>query len=165
MTGCPPAEASGPLSSALLRVARLHRLLATHLLREVGLHPGQELVMMQLWDQGPQRPADLVRVLGSDAATMTRTVQRLERAGFVRRGACDGDRRAILVESTPEGTAVHARVEALWSQLEAAAAGDLSEDELRTLAGLLERVEQSVAAAVDLTTPAAASSTSARPAS
>lgn len=148
--GCRPAEDAGPLSSALLRVARLHRLLAAQLFREVGLHPGQELVMMQLWDQGPQRPADLVRVLGSDAATMTRTVQRLERAGFVRRGACDGDRRAILVESTPAGSAVHARVEALWTQLEAAAVGDLSPDELGTLVGLLDRVEANVAAAVEL---------------
>lgn len=149
--GCPPAEASGPLSSALLRVARLHRLLATQLFREVGLHPGQELVMMQLWDQGPQRPADLVRVLGSDAATMTRTVQRLERAGFVRRGACDGDRRAILVESTPAGSAVHERVEALWSQLEAATAGDLTRAELDTLVALLDRVEQNVAGVVEQT--------------
>jgi DNA-binding MarR family transcriptional regulator len=151
--GCEPAEASGPLSSALLRAARLHRLLATQLLREVGLHPGQELVMMQLWDQGPQRPADLVRVLGSDAATMTRTVQRLERAGFVRRGACDGDRRAILVESTPAGSAVHERVEALWTQLEAAAAGDLSRAEVDTLVALLDRVESNVAAVVEQPAP------------
>jgi DNA-binding MarR family transcriptional regulator len=149
--GCAPAEESGPLSSALHRAARLHRLLAAQLFREVGLHPGQELVMMQLWDQGPQRPADLVRVLGSDAATMTRTVQRLERAGFVRRGACDGDRRSVLVESTPAGTAVHDRVASLWSQLEGAACGDLSPQEVETLIELLDRVSRNVAA---VTTPA-----------
>ena len=51
----------------------------------MGLHPSQELVMMQLWDRGPQGQTALVRLLGSDAATMTRTVKRLEHAGFVRR--------------------------------------------------------------------------------
>lgn len=148
--GCTPPVQTGPLSSALIRVARLHRLLTAQLLREVGLHPGQELVMMQLWDQGPQRPADLVRVLGSDAATMTRTVQRLERAGFVRRGACDGDRRAILVESTPAGSAVHARVEALWAQLEAATAGTLTPAEQADLVRQLDRVEAHLAEVVQL---------------
>ena len=36
--------------TAYLRVGRLHRMLVGQLLRRVGLHPGQELLMMQLWD-------------------------------------------------------------------------------------------------------------------
>ncbi|MEU6782629.1 MarR family transcriptional regulator [Nonomuraea angiospora] len=79
-----PSVQAGPLNHAIIRVARLHRMLAAQLLRRVGLHPSQELVMMQLWDRGPQRQTDLVRMLGSDTATMTRTIQRLEHAGFVR---------------------------------------------------------------------------------
>jgi DNA-binding MarR family transcriptional regulator len=47
--------------------------------------PGEKLNMMRLWADGPKRPADLIRLLGSDAASVTRSVQRLERAGFVRR--------------------------------------------------------------------------------
>jgi DNA-binding MarR family transcriptional regulator len=70
---------------SIFRVASLHRMLAGNLLRRIGLHPSQELAVMQLWDAGPQRQTDLVRLLDSDAATMTRTVQRLEAAGFVRR--------------------------------------------------------------------------------
>ncbi len=38
--------------------------------------------MMYLWDLGPQRQVDLVRLTGSDAATMTRMIQRLEHAGL-----------------------------------------------------------------------------------
>ncbi|MEO8907688.1 MAG: MarR family winged helix-turn-helix transcriptional regulator, partial [Microbacteriaceae bacterium] len=75
----PATAAGGPISHAIFRVARLHRMLAGSLLRKTGLYPGQELVMMHLWDRGEQRQVDLVKVLDSDAATMTRTIQRLER--------------------------------------------------------------------------------------
>ena len=85
----------GPVSHAIFRVARVHRMIAGQLLRRVGLHPGQELVMMQLWELGPQRQVDLIRLLDSDAATMTRTIRRLEHAGFVRRRPCIDDRRAM----------------------------------------------------------------------
>lgn len=114
----PSAASQGPTSHAVVRVARLHRMLAGALLRESGLHPGQELVMMQLWDAGPQRPADLVEALDSDTATMTRTVQRLERAGFVRRTPSATDRRAVIVEATPASQALREKVERLWGELE-----------------------------------------------
>ncbi|GAA4994130.1 hypothetical protein GCM10025734_23870 [Kitasatospora paranensis] len=81
----PASAGGGPISHAIFRLARLHRMHAGQLLRRIGLHPGQELVMMHLWELGAQRQTDLVRLLDSDAATMTRTVQRLEQAGFVRR--------------------------------------------------------------------------------
>src|ERR1700752_4656104 len=81
----PAAAVGGPLSPAIFRVARLNKMMAGDLLRSVGLHPGQELVMMYLWELGPQRQADLIPLVDSDAATMTRTIRRLEHAGFVRR--------------------------------------------------------------------------------
>src|SRR6476659_2124303 len=102
----PVSAAGGPISHAIFRVARLHRMLAGQLLREVGLHPAQELVMMQLWDRGAQRQTDLVRFLGSDAATMTRTVRRLENAGFVRRRPCTQDKRVTIVEPTAASLAL-----------------------------------------------------------
>ena len=55
--------------------------LARYLLQCVGLHPGQELLLMHLWDAGPQRQADLASEFGTDSASMTRTVQRLEESG------------------------------------------------------------------------------------
>jgi DNA-binding MarR family transcriptional regulator len=42
-----------------------------HLLREVGLYPGQELLMMRLWGSGPQRQADLAAEIGTDSASTT----------------------------------------------------------------------------------------------
>ncbi|MFJ6675545.1 MarR family winged helix-turn-helix transcriptional regulator [Actinosynnema sp. NPDC091369] len=137
----PEVAESGRVSHAIFRVARLHRLLASQLLRQAGLHPGQEMVMMYLWDCGPRRLTELCTVLGTDSPTMTRTVQRLERAGFVRRSPDPTDGRAVLVEPTTASQALRHEVERMWRELEEATVGELDEDQqaetLRAL-GLLE---------------------------
>ncbi|MFJ6722396.1 MarR family winged helix-turn-helix transcriptional regulator [Streptomyces sp. NPDC091259] len=144
-----PASAErGPISHAIFRVARLHRMLAGQLLRRVGLHPGQELVMMQLWELGPQRQADLVRLLDSDAATMTRTVRRLEAAGFVRRRPSPTDKRASIIEPTPASHALRREVEELWGRLESLATTGLTPDERGEALRALEGIEAALSAAV-----------------
>ncbi|WP_211882152.1 MarR family winged helix-turn-helix transcriptional regulator [Pseudarthrobacter albicanus] len=142
----PASAAGGPISHAIFRLARLHRMLAGQLLREVGLHPTQELVMMQLWDRGAQRQTDLARFLGSDAATMTRTVRRLENAGFVRRRPCEHDKRVTIVEPTPASLALRTQVESIWIQLEGWTAGGLSAQQQADFLALLERTEKNLAA-------------------
>lgn len=138
----PAAAAAGPVSHAIFRVARLHRMLARALLRQTGLYPGQELVMMHLWDAGPQRQVELIKMLDSDAATMTRTIQRLERAGFVRRLPSATDRRATIIEPTPASQALRRQVEDVWAHLEDLTLGDLGTQARATAVetlGLLER--------------------------
>ncbi|MER6300650.1 MarR family winged helix-turn-helix transcriptional regulator [Kitasatospora sp. NPDC001539] len=148
----PAAASGGPISHAIFRLARLHRMFAGQLLRRIGLHPGQELVMMQLWELGPQRQIDLVRLLDSDAATMTRTVQRLEQAGFVRRRPSPTDKRASLIEPTAASHALRREVEQSWSQLEDLVTAGLSTGERTEALSTLERLEQNlVQAAVDPT--------------
>ncbi|MER6007927.1 MarR family winged helix-turn-helix transcriptional regulator [Nonomuraea sp. NPDC003707] len=151
-TPLPPSVQAGPLNHAIIRVARLHRMLAAQLLRRVGLHPSQELVMMQLWDRGPQRQTDLVRMLGSDAATMTRTIQRLEHAGFVRRRPCATDRRATIIEPTPASQALRREVENIWAELESSVAGGLTPDQQADALDVLEQIEAGLARATTQST-------------
>ncbi|MDF3298874.1 MarR family winged helix-turn-helix transcriptional regulator [Streptomyces tropicalis] len=143
----PAAAGSGPISHAIFRLARLHRMFAGQLLRRIGLHPGQELVMMHLWELGPQRQTDLVRLLDSDAATMTRTVRRLEQAGFVRRRPSPTDRRASLIEPTAASHALRREVEQVWSRLEDISTAGLSDDERAAALRTLERLEHNLAVA------------------
>ncbi|WP_225840243.1 MarR family winged helix-turn-helix transcriptional regulator [Streptomyces sp. NK08204] len=140
----PAAAGGGPISHAIFRLARLHRMYAGQLLRRIGLHPGQELVMMHLWELGPQRQADLVRLLDSDAATMTRTVQRLEQAGFVRRRPSPTDKRASLIEPTAASHALRREVEQSWSQLEDLVAAGMNPGERTEALRTLERLEHNL---------------------
>jgi len=139
------AAAGAAVSNALIRATRLHMTRARQLLQKLGLHPGQELLLMHLWDTGPQRQADLAIAFGTDSASMTRTVQRLERAGFVRRRADPHDGRVTLVESTPAGLALRAQIEELWSVLESDTVGSLAAGQQRQLIRLLQVLEANLA--------------------
>ncbi|UUU34841.1 MarR family transcriptional regulator [Streptomyces sp. CA-210063] len=143
-TTLPSAARGGPVSHAVSRVARLHRNAAGRLLRGLGLHPGQELVMMRLWEGGPARQSDLIRLLDLDPSTVTKMLQRLEQAGHVRRAADPADRRAVLVEATEESGALLEQVERAWEELEAQTLAGLDVGERRQLLVLLGRVESNL---------------------
>lgn len=137
----------GPVSHAIFRVARLHKMFAGQLLRETGLFPGQELLMMRLWDDGPQRQVDLVRTLDSDAPTVARSISRLEQAGFVRRRPHASDKRSMLIEATPASMSLRRTVERIWAQLEALTVDAMSPDEQATALSVLTGLERNLLAA------------------
>ncbi|GAA1822037.1 MarR family transcriptional regulator [Luedemannella flava] len=140
----PCAARFGPISHTIFRIAKCHHAVAGHLFREVGLHPGQELLMMQLWDNGPQRQADLAAEFGTDSASMTRTVQRLERAGYVRRVPDPEDGRVTRVEPTPASLVLREKVERLWADLERLTVGDMPEADRRAALEALQRIEDNL---------------------
>lgn len=137
----------GPVSHAIFRVARLHKMFAGQLLRETGLYPGQELLMMRLWDDGPQRHVDLVRNLDADAPTVTRSIRRLERAGFVRRSPHVTDRRSMMIEATPASMSLRRSVETVWAKLEALTTGRMTPDEQEAALAALQGLERNLVAA------------------
>ena len=144
---------SPPVSHAVFRVARLHKGLAGRLLREAGLHPGQELVLMTLWTSGPQRLVDLADAVDADAPTMTRSIGRLEKAGLVRRVRSTADRRAVIVEATEESRPLQQRVQAAWDELERVTVGALSGAERADVLAALERLEANLLAPGDASAP------------
>ncbi|MGY1584598.1 MarR family winged helix-turn-helix transcriptional regulator [Streptomyces sp. MN13] len=111
------------------------------LLRRVGLYPGQEILLMLLWDEDDRPQAELIRALGLDASTVTKMLRRLEQAGFVARCPSPADRRASIVSLTDAGRALQAQVADLWKELEEAATALLSEEQTKTVTALLNRIE------------------------
>ncbi|MEU9189171.1 MarR family winged helix-turn-helix transcriptional regulator [Streptomyces sp. NPDC048484] len=147
-TDRPPSSACGEaVSHAISRVARLHRAAAGKLLRGAGLYPGQEFVMMHLWDAGPVRQSELIKAVELDPSTITKMLQRLEQAGHVRRRPDPRDGRAVLVEATVESCDMHEAVILAWAGLEEHALAGLSPAERTQLAGLLSRVEANLCTA------------------
>ena len=116
-------------------------------LRELGLAPGQELLLMQLWDRDGCSQSDLVDRLGLDPSTVTKMLQRLERDGWVCRSPSGDDRRVTIVGLTEAGRGLRCDVTRLWGELERETVRSLSDDERRDLLGLLAKMEQSLHAA------------------
>ncbi|MGQ0838539.1 MarR family winged helix-turn-helix transcriptional regulator [Actinokineospora sp.] len=68
------------------------------------------LIGLHLLAAGPQSQRALARGAKVTDQTMGRTVERLARAGFVRRDADPADRRRVLVAVTDAGRALHQEV-------------------------------------------------------
>lgn len=132
---------AGPLSQGIFRVARLHKALAARLLRESGLRPGQELVLMTLWQTGPQRLVDLAQSLDADAPTMTRSIARLEKVGLVSRRRSPSDGRVIIVEATEASLDLRAKVEAAWAELERRTVGSFPVERRAEIQAALSALE------------------------
>ncbi|MFB6714791.1 MULTISPECIES: MarR family winged helix-turn-helix transcriptional regulator [unclassified Streptomyces] len=140
-TDLPSAALGGPVSHAVSRVARLHRIAAGKLLKGLGLYPGQEFLMMYLWDAGAVRQSELIKTMDLDPSTVTKMLQRLEQTGHVRRSPDPDDRRAVLVEATEDSCALHTAVERAWTNLEEHTLAGLDAAEREELARLLGKVE------------------------
>ncbi|MFF3013546.1 MarR family winged helix-turn-helix transcriptional regulator [Streptomyces sp. NPDC057939] len=144
----PGAVLEGPVSHAISRVARLHRIAAGRALRDLGLHPGQEFLMMHLWDNGAVRQSELIKTVGLDPSTVTKMLQRLEHAGHVSRRPDPSDRRASLVEATDSSCGLLVEVRRAWGELERQTLDGLDETERDELARLLGKVETTLWAEV-----------------
>lgn len=142
--GLPSAALGGPVSLAVSRLARLHRLAAGRLLKGLGLYPGQEFLLMHLWDTGAVRQAELIKAMDLDPSTVTKMLQRLEQTGHVRRRPDPDDRRAVLVEATEKSCALRTEVRDAWSGLEEHTLAGLGTAERAELTRLLAKVEENL---------------------
>lgn len=85
-------------------------------LTELGLsHAG--LIVLHLLDAGPTSQVELAGLARVEAQTMSRTIDRLEREGFVERHPDAADRRRRVVERTPSGAEVFERARRIEAEL------------------------------------------------
>ena len=136
----PGPAARQPVSWAIFALARAHRALATELLAEHGLFPGQELTLFYLWENDGVPQKELVDALRLDHSTIAKSVRRLEVAGLVRRERSAEDGRVSLVSLTPAGRALRSPIEAVWLTLEAKTTAHLSADQGAAFVSLADAV-------------------------
>ena len=127
--------ASSPGAASL--IGSLFDLLAT--LRKSPTDPAATTpILLRLAAEGPRRSCDLAHDLHLDQSTISRHVASLEAEGLVQRTPDDEDRRAHRLELTPQGSTIaHQRVVDRVRLIEAATAG-WTDDDVTTLARLLD---------------------------
>lgn len=129
------------VSYALANTCKAHRNQASKVLAEVGLYPGQEMILIQLWQEDGLSQSQLAERLGVQAPTITRMLQRIEAVGLVTRRCCPQDCRISHVYLTEQGQAIQAAVEAAWNQLETHLLAGLNLEERILLRRLLLHVQ------------------------
>ncbi|MFI1699824.1 MarR family winged helix-turn-helix transcriptional regulator [Streptomyces bobili] len=129
MPDIPTTAGAGPMSYAIFQLARAHRARAAVLLRAMDLHPGQELLLMQLLDRDGQTQSELLEAVGLDHSTVSKSLRRMQEAGLLVREPAQHDRRVMVVHLTDKGRTMREPIAALWQSLEEISAGGLSEQQ------------------------------------
>ncbi|WP_326635622.1 MarR family transcriptional regulator [Streptosporangium sp. NBC_01755] len=151
--GC--GEYDGDLNCLMAYTGRGHRVLLASLLGEIDLYPGQERVLGALWDNGPQSQNALAKIVGIDVSTMTKTLQRLERSGFVSRRPDLANRRISIVEITPKGHALRPEVDRVLTEMHRRMTRGLTAEQTEELTSLLGVVRGNLCRETDAKGPAA----------
>src|SRR6478609_8991669 len=103
-------EHADALNQAIRLLSLRHRARAAALLTPLGLHPGQEALLLELARTGPMIQAQLSEALGCEPPSVTLMIRKLEASGHVRREPAPTDRRATVVDLTASGRELAERV-------------------------------------------------------
>src|ERR671917_1144317 len=98
------------VNQAIRQLSLRHRARAASLLAPLGLHPGQEALLLELARTGPRIQAQLSEALGCEPPSVTIMTRKLEASGHVRRRPAPSDKRASVVELTESGRELAERV-------------------------------------------------------
>jgi DNA-binding MarR family transcriptional regulator len=121
-------------------------------LNEFGLTRTQYTALQMLDAHHGQRLVDLAAALLCERSTITRVVDRLEEAGFVRRHADAEDRRSQRVVLTPEGVSLREKVKLLYAESVQQRLSTLSNEEQFLLMALLQKLQIGLSEALLVTT-------------
>jgi DNA-binding MarR family transcriptional regulator len=139
-----PRSARETASYALAKVCRGHRANVGELLVQVGLHVGQEMLLIELWEEDGLRGGELAERLGVEPPTITRMLRSLERCGLVTRRQDPEDARSFRVYLTDEGRSLEGPVARCWENVEEKAFAGMSAGERRSFHRLLAKVRANV---------------------
>src|SRR5579864_2107155 len=115
-----------------LHVQRAARALARRfddVLRPLGLTNGQFSLMMSLNRPEPPAMGSVASLLAMDRTTLTAALKPLARRGLIKIIKDHGDRRARLLELTPQGKRVLARAVPVWRSTHATVEAHLGQGE------------------------------------
>lgn len=125
------------------RVYEAHRSLSRCLERVLapfGITPVVWNALNQLEKRGPLTQKQLADVLRKEQATITRSIDRMVKAGLVERTPDKKDRRANIVRVTPRASELLTEIEPHAVSVAAAVIEGISEEELEAFFDVLGRV-------------------------
>jgi DNA-binding MarR family transcriptional regulator len=136
---------SESLDSLFAQICRLKHARVHTLLEALSLYRGQPSVLQALWQQEGLMHTDLARRLQVQPATITKMLQRMEKAGFVERRPDPDDQRVSRVYLTGAGQAVQADVQRVWRRLEEEAFAGFTLEERAQLQRFFQRIRENLA--------------------
>jgi len=133
-----------PIGLQLARASKVVGRAFNEALAEVGGSLPIWLILTTLRGDAHPSQQQLARAVGVEGPTLTRHLDQLEAAGLVRRVPHPDDRRAVRVEPTEAGLALHARMLEVVIAFNRRLTAGLSQSDLARLRELLDALEANV---------------------
>lgn len=137
-------EQADAINQAIRLLSLKHRARAAALLAPLGLHPGQEALLLELARNGPRIQAQLSEALNVEPPSVTLMTRKLETSGHVRRVPAPADKRASVVALTDIGAELAERVRRLWCELAEETVRGLAAEQVHELPGILATLTSNV---------------------
>ncbi|MHB1295108.1 MAG: MarR family winged helix-turn-helix transcriptional regulator [Anaerolineae bacterium] len=141
------------LDHVFVQVAKLHFVRAHDLFQTLGLYRGQPPLLCFLADHDSLPQSRLAEHLGVTAATVSRMLERMEKAGFVNRTSDPADQRVTRVHLTDRGRAVQGDMRHLIERIEQETFAGFSPEERVAVRGFLMRMRDNLDAVNDRPDP------------
>ena len=109
-------------------------------MEQYGVNPTEFAVLELLYHKGEQPIQHIGKKILLASSSITYVVDKLESKGFVERKACKTDRRVTYAHITEEGKSFMDRAFPQHEEAIKELFGDFSEEELKTMIGLMKKV-------------------------
>ena len=130
-------EQADALNQAIRLLSLRHRARTAALLAPLGLHPGQEALLLELARSGPMIQSHLSDALNVEPPSVTLMTRKLEASGHIRRAPIPEDKRASRVELTETGHTLVDQLRRLWCDLAEETVTGLPPETVAELPGIL----------------------------
>lgn len=137
---------SDRLRKILFEIEQLKRNKVQKYLLEIGLTPGQgqARILMSLAGAEHVTQKELADACMLDVTTLSRTMDRLQQQGLIRRERDPGCRRAYRISLTDEGKEKAEQVHAGFRRLEQILCSGFEDNEIESLLRQLERIRENL---------------------
>ena len=131
----------------MVKVTKAHRALVCNALKDVNLYIGQELLLMELWQEDGMTQTELAERLCIEPPTLTKMLSRLEKTALLEKRRDLEDKRICRIFLTEKGYDFREPITQLWLELEEIILDNLSIEERLLFRRLLMQIHSNLEAA------------------
>lgn len=128
----------------IMQICKLQRNCAEDSLNQVGLHVGQEMFLMCLWEQDGMTQSQLAEKMSVQLPTVNKMLSRMEVSDLVLRKTDTHDSRISRVYLTDKSRALQHQVCNTWADVEERAVANMTVEERIILRRLLLQVQSNL---------------------
>jgi MarR family transcriptional regulator, organic hydroperoxide resistance regulator len=137
-------EIKNSVSFLLIDIAKLHRHRISVEFSKLGIYVGQDMILRLLWKEEGLTQSQIINRLQVEPPTITKMMQRMEKAGLLKRKRDLEDGRVSRVFLTDKGRRLQKSVTQIWNDLEECLLQDVSEEERILIMNLLARLKHNL---------------------